>query len=71
MSIFIISEYVHQLLSNKLGAALLVHPSKGHLHPFDQVKINICGYADMWGVYSDSIVCQVLYTIHSVVIDPK
>jgi hypothetical protein len=52
-------EYVHQLLSNKLGAALLVHPSKGHLHPFDQVKINICGYADMWGVYSDSIVCQV------------
>ena len=58
----VVSDYVHQLLSNRLGAVLLVNPSEGRLRPFDQVKIIICGYADMWGQYSDSIVCQVLHS---------
>lgn len=52
-------DYVQHLLTNNLGAVLTVTPSTGRLGPFNEVKLVVSGYADMWGQYSDDIVCQV------------
>ena len=34
-------------------------PATGVLSPFSEEIIEISGYSDIWGVYSDNLICQV------------
>ena len=49
------------LLSEGLGAAFLLQPSFGTLQPFGEQIVEVTAYSDMWGKYSDNIVCKVGY----------
>lgn len=41
------------------GAAFAVTPSSGILSPFSEEVLEVTGYSDMWGEYSDMVICRV------------
>ncbi|XP_056375657.1 deleted in lung and esophageal cancer protein 1 isoform X2 [Hyla sarda] len=47
------------VLSDGKGAAFIPHPSTGVLGPFQQMSIDVTAYNNMWGEYSDLLVCTV------------
>ncbi|KAM4027399.1 deleted in lung and esophageal cancer protein 1 [Anomaloglossus baeobatrachus] len=47
------------VLSDGRGAAFIAHPSSGTLGPFQQISIDVTAYSNMWGDYSDLLVCTV------------
>ncbi|XP_019855733.1 PREDICTED: deleted in lung and esophageal cancer protein 1-like [Amphimedon queenslandica] len=52
-------ELITQLLSDGRGACLTIEPSKCPLLAFESRKINITAYSDMWGEYTDQLICKV------------
>ncbi|XP_068092036.1 deleted in lung and esophageal cancer protein 1 isoform X2 [Hyperolius riggenbachi] len=47
------------VLSDGKGAAFICHPSSGTLEPFQQMSIVVTAYNNMWGEYTDELVCTV------------
>ncbi|XP_075068288.1 deleted in lung and esophageal cancer protein 1 isoform X2 [Mixophyes fleayi] len=47
------------ILSDGKGAAFIPQPSCGTLGPFQQMCIDVTAYNNMWGEYSDRLICAV------------
>nr|KAG5714264.1 hypothetical protein BaRGS_018481 [Batillaria attramentaria] len=47
------------MLCQGLGAAFHLQPMSGTLQPFGEQVIEVTAYSDMWGSYTDNIVCKV------------
>ena len=56
-----ISDLSSALLSQGKGASFVPSPAAGVLSPFNEEIIEISAYSDMWGVYSDNLICQVSF----------
>ena len=54
-----ISDLSSTLLSQGKGASFVPSPATGVLSPFSEEIIEISAYSDMWGVYSDNLICRV------------
>ncbi|XP_078087239.1 deleted in lung and esophageal cancer protein 1 [Mustelus asterias] len=52
-------EFADALLCHKKGAAFVVQPNAGALGPFQRQAIEISAFANMWGDYSDHLICRV------------
>ena len=52
------------MLRESKGAAFTVTPASGILQPFADELIEVTGYSDVWGVYTDTLVCKV--SVHRV-----
>ncbi|KAM6281413.1 deleted in lung and esophageal cancer protein 1 [Porphyrio hochstetteri] len=52
-------EFAAAVLSHGKGVAFHIQPSTGTLKPFQQLRIEITAYNNMWGEYRDDLVCQV------------
>ncbi|KAF6716700.1 Deleted in lung and esophageal cancer protein 1 [Oryzias melastigma] len=52
-------EFVSQLLADGRGAAFRVVPDSGLLGPFETQTVAVTAFADMWGEYSDNLICKV------------
>ncbi|XP_045292512.1 deleted in lung and esophageal cancer protein 1 isoform X4 [Leopardus geoffroyi] len=51
--------FMESLLSHGKGAAFFPHISQGTLGAHQQLRIDITGYANMWGEYWDDLICTV------------
>ena len=51
-----------QLLSKERGCSFVVMPSELDIPAYSCLVIQVTAYSDMWGVYTDQLVCQV--TLH-------
>ena len=60
-----ISDLSSALLSQGKGASFVPSPATGVLSPFSEEIIEISGYSDMWGVYTDNLICRVSSYIHT------
>ena len=60
-----ISDLSLALLSQGKGASFVPSPATGVLSPFSEEIIEISAYSDMWGVYTDNLICQVSSYIHA------
>ena len=47
------------MLSQGKGASFVPVPAAGVLSPFTEDVIEISGYSDIWGQYTDNLVCKV------------
>ncbi|KAM9308186.1 deleted in lung and esophageal cancer protein 1 [Gastrophryne carolinensis] len=47
------------ILSDGMGAAFIPQPDSGILGPFQEISINVIAYNNMWGEYSDQLICTV------------
>ena len=54
-----IADFKSTVLTEGLGAAFLLQPAFGMLQPFGEQMIEVTAYSDMWGKYSDNIICKV------------
>ena len=54
-----ISDLSSALLSQGKGASFVPSPATGVLSPFSEEIIEISAYSDIWGVYTDNLICQV------------
>ncbi|XP_041040695.1 deleted in lung and esophageal cancer protein 1 isoform X2 [Carcharodon carcharias] len=52
-------EFADALLCHRKGAAFVVQPNAGTLGPFQQQAIEITAFANMWGDYTDYLICRV------------
>ncbi|XP_037829185.1 deleted in lung and esophageal cancer protein 1 isoform X2 [Kryptolebias marmoratus] len=52
-------EFVRSLLADGKGAAFRVLPESGLLGPFETLTVDVTAYNDMWGEYTDHLVCKV------------
>jgi hypothetical protein len=52
-------DYCRSLLRDGRGAAFICRPSCGELLPFQECILEVTAYTDMWGEYSDHLVCKV------------
>ncbi|XP_059496324.1 deleted in lung and esophageal cancer protein 1 isoform X2 [Stegostoma tigrinum] len=52
-------EFEDILLCHRKGAAFVVQPKTGPLEPYQQLTIEITAFANMWGDYSDYLICRV------------
>lgn len=50
---------MESLLSHGKGAAFFPHISQGMLGAHQRLRIDITGYANMWGEYWDDLICTV------------
>lgn len=41
------------------GACFVVEPSSVELPAFQTVYVTVTAYADMWGLYTDQLICKV------------
>ncbi|XP_071961985.1 deleted in lung and esophageal cancer protein 1-like [Antedon mediterranea] len=55
----LLTDYTKVVLREGKGVAFVVQPSCGMLDPFDELEVEVTAYADMWGQYSDDLVCKV------------
>uniref|UniRef100_A0A8C2TIS8 DLEC1 cilia and flagella associated protein n=1 Tax=Coturnix japonica TaxID=93934 RepID=A0A8C2TIS8_COTJA len=53
------SEFAAAMLSHGKGVAFHIQPSSGTLQAFQRLIIEITAYNNMWGEYSDDLVCKV------------
>ncbi|TWW70940.1 Deleted in lung and esophageal cancer protein 1 [Takifugu flavidus] len=53
------SEFVSHLLAHGRGAAFYVSPHSGMLGPFETKAVDVTVYTDMWGEYTDFLICKV------------
>uniref|UniRef100_A0A1B8YA02 Deleted in lung and esophageal cancer protein 1 n=1 Tax=Xenopus tropicalis TaxID=8364 RepID=A0A1B8YA02_XENTR len=52
-------DFRRALLSDGKGAAFVPRPSCGTLEGFQQIAIEVTAYSNMWGEYSDELLCKV------------
>ena len=60
-----ISDLSSALLYQGKGASFVPSPAAGVLFPVSEEIIEISAYSDMWGVYSDNLICWVSSYIHT------
>ena len=53
------SDLCKTMLREGKGAAFIVSPASGVLQPFGEQVVEVTGFTDMWGDYSDRLVCKV------------
>ncbi|KAM8967173.1 deleted in lung and esophageal cancer protein 1 [Pelodytes ibericus] len=53
------AEFRSSILSDGKGAAFIPQPASGTLGPFQQIHITVTAYNNLWGEYTDQLVCQV------------
>ncbi|KAM3927972.1 deleted in lung and esophageal cancer protein 1 [Leptodactylus fuscus] len=53
------ADFRMSILADGKGAAFIPQPSTGTLGPFQQISIDVTAYNNMWGEYSDLLVCTV------------
>ena len=53
-------DYCRSILHDGKGAAFVPSPASGELLPFGYQVIELTGYSDMWGEYTDSLHCKVI-----------
>ncbi|CAB4016963.1 Hypothetical predicted protein, partial [Paramuricea clavata] len=53
------ADFCRSLLRDGRGAAFVCRPSCGELLPFQERIIEVTAYTDMWGEYSDHLICKV------------
>uniref|UniRef100_A0A3B3ZMW1 Uncharacterized protein n=1 Tax=Periophthalmus magnuspinnatus TaxID=409849 RepID=A0A3B3ZMW1_9GOBI len=51
--------FVSSLLANGKGAAFFVRPDNGILGAFQTHTVDVTAYTDMWGDYTDNLICKV------------
>ena len=47
------------MLSTGKGTAFVPVPSAGTLGPFGEEIVEVTAYSDMWGQYTDHLICKV------------
>ncbi|XP_039900319.1 deleted in lung and esophageal cancer protein 1 isoform X2 [Simochromis diagramma] len=52
-------EFVSSLLAQGKGAAFFVTPHTGTLGAFESRAVDVTAYTDMWGEYTDHLICKV------------
>ncbi|KAJ0022899.1 hypothetical protein NQD34_015033 [Periophthalmus magnuspinnatus] len=52
-------DFVSSLLANGKGAAFFVRPDNGILGAFQTHTVDVTAYTDMWGDYTDNLICKV------------
>ena len=57
-------ELITQLLADGRGACFTIEPAECPLLAFESRKIIITAYSDMWGQYTDQLICKVCDYIH-------
>ncbi|XP_072306530.1 deleted in lung and esophageal cancer protein 1-like [Eucyclogobius newberryi] len=53
------TDFVSSLLTNGKGAAFFVTPDNGMLGAFQTQTVDVTVYTDMWGDYTDNLICKV------------
>ena len=54
-----ISELCKTMLRGGRGASFTVQPAAGVLEPFSEETIEVTSFCDMWGDYTDQLICNV------------
>ena len=54
-----ISELCKTMLRGGRGASFTVQPAAGVLEPFSEEMIEVTSFCDMWGDYTDQLICNV------------
>lgn len=54
-----LSDLMSRLLANGKGAVFLVTPHAGTLGPLETLTVNVTAYMEMWGKYTDNLLCKV------------
>lgn len=54
-----LADLMSRLLANGKGAAFLVTPHAGTLGPLETLTVNVTAYMEMWGKYTDNLLCKV------------
>ena len=53
------------MLREGKGVAFTITPASGVLQPFGEQVIEVTGFSDMWGNYTDRLICKVIaITLH-------
>ncbi|XP_075906627.1 deleted in lung and esophageal cancer protein 1 isoform X2 [Nelusetta ayraudi] len=52
-------DLMSRLLANGKGAVFLVTPHAGTLGPLETLTVNVTAYMEMWGKYTDNLLCKV------------
>ncbi|KAG9347771.1 hypothetical protein JZ751_003786 [Albula glossodonta] len=52
-------DFISSLLAHRKGAAFFVQPAFGTLGPFAMQTVDVTAFTNMWGDYSDHLVCRV------------
>ena len=55
----ILADRAKAVLRDDRGAAFVVEPASGVLEPFAELTLSVTAYSDMWGSYTDNLVCKV------------
>ncbi|KAM4705192.1 deleted in lung and esophageal cancer protein 1 [Rhinophrynus dorsalis] len=53
------ADFRRSVLADGKGAAFLFQPKSGTLGAFQQISIQVTAYTNMWGEYSDELLCKV------------
>ena len=53
------TDYASTLLCEGRGACFVVSPANGNLAPFSTASVKVTAYSNMWGEYSDQLICKV------------
>lgn len=59
LDLFYFADLSQAMLSQGRGAAFVCNPASGMLQPFGEEIIEVVAYSDMWGDYTDKLVCTV------------
>ncbi|KAM9839708.1 deleted in lung and esophageal cancer protein 1 [Aulostomus maculatus] len=52
-------EFLSNLLAHGKGAAFFIQPNMGMLGPFETLTVHVTAHSDMWGDYTDHLICGV------------
>ncbi|KAG5851028.1 hypothetical protein ANANG_G00088660 [Anguilla anguilla] len=52
-------DFVNSLLAHGKGAAFFIQPASGTLGPFETRTVDITAFTNMWGDYTDHLICKV------------
>ena len=53
------ADYAKAVLRDNRGVAFVVSPASGVLEPFSQLAVSVEAFSDMWGSYTENLICKV------------
>ncbi|XP_071812080.1 deleted in lung and esophageal cancer protein 1-like isoform X2 [Apostichopus japonicus] len=53
------ADYTKAILRENKGLAFIVEPAAGTLKPFETLTVKVTLFCDMWGDYSDNLICMI------------
>ena len=56
-------ELCRTMLRQGRGTSFTVHPAAGVLQPFSEEMIELTSFCDMWGEYTDQLICRVNFLL--------